>query len=153
MQRDTAGQSTGNGATAAPSAAAAHAPDTYRLRHAAFAIMSATLPTVAVLVVIGFWSAARGGHVNWDQPVKHGANAAIVLFEVMISRLPATSTWVVFPLTYSTVYTVFMNIYDAIDGDWPYDLANSGQCVHLSGYITVPFLVVVAYFALCAPST
>jgi hypothetical protein len=85
-----------------------------------------------------------------SQPIKHGANAAVLLLEVAISRLPMTTTWVIFPLAYTTIYTFFVFIYWAIDMRWPYENIDFRVCLHLAGYVAVPIVVTIVFFILCA---
>ena len=73
-----------------------------------------------------------------------------MLLEVLISRLPVTSTWVLFPLAYSTTYTVFMTVFWSIDGNRPYDEVNAQKCRSLAFYAWAPILVIGFYALLCA---
>lgn len=50
----------------------------YKTRHMIYAILTAIMPTATVAVAVGYWAAVRNpDNFQWDQPVKHGANAVV----------------------------------------------------------------------------
>ena len=131
----------------------ADAAPRYTLLDKFFAVLTAVLPTATVIVAVGYWAAVRGsiGEVYLDEPIKHGVNAVIMLAEVMLTRLPVTTTWVVFPVLYLAVYTIFQVIYWAGSEDWVYERTDFRNCVILPGYFLLPIVAVGVFFAMCAP--
>lgn len=125
----------------------------YTPLHKVFAVLSAILPTASVIVTVGYWAAVRevGGRIFLDEPIKHGANAAVLLTEVVISRLPITTTWVVFPVGYLAVYTIFQVIYWAGSEKWVYGRTDFRDCVILPGYFLLPIVAAGVFFLMCDP--
>jgi hypothetical protein len=127
----------------------------YGLLHKFFAVLSAILPTASILVTVGYWAAVRkgpgGGAVFVDEPIKHGGNAVITLVEIMISRLPMTSTWAAWPVWYINAYTIFQVIFHAIRNEWVYAGTDFRQCRSLPAYLILPLGTLFVYAALYAP--
>lgn len=80
----------------------------------------------------------------------HGGTQ-VMLIEILISRLPMTTTWMLFPLAYSTIYTIFMIFHWSIDGVWIYKRTDITQCSNIYGYIFAPMFVLLVYYVLCVP--
>ena len=124
----------------------------YNAGHVFYAILTAIMVTGAATVAIGYWAVIRvPDDLNWEDPIKHGANAVVLLIELLISRLPMTTTWLVFPVGYTCLYTIFMILHHKIDGDWVYRRTNVDRCSNVTGYIFAPIFVTIVFFALCAP--
>lgn len=126
-------------------------PQSYTLLHKAFAVLSAVLPTACVIVTLTYWAALAGQRVYLEEPITHGANAAIMVAEVALTRLPVTTTWVVFPVGYLAAYALFQIIYWAGTEQWVYPRTDFRDCDIAPGYFALPFSGVVVYALMCAP--
>lgn len=82
--------------------------------------------------------------------LKHGGTALLLMIEVLISRVPFTTTWVLWPVLYTVAYAIFMWIYWAVADDWVYDVLDWRKPTSLVYYAILPFLQVVAFFIECA---
>jgi hypothetical protein len=129
-------------------------PVLYDHLHSMFAALSAIVLTASPLVAIGFWGAVKeqSERVHFEAVLKHGGTAAVLLLELLISKLPVTSTWVVFPSTYVLIYTFFMLAFHAVEQEWVYSRTDFRRCRDLPGYVVVPLVVVGMHATLCAPA-
>jgi hypothetical protein len=87
--------------------------------------------------------------VDFLNVLKHGLTAVLLNVEIIISRVPFTTTWVLAPLLYTLVYSFFMFIYWASAHEWVYDVLDWRQPINLAYYAIVPIFQVVAFFIEC----
>jgi hypothetical protein len=87
-----------------------------------------------------------------ENVMKHGGSALLLTVECCLSRVPITSTWMIFPVVYTTTYSVFLWIYWGIADEWVYktlDWRKPGNFVY---YVILSLLQVVVFWLMCAPS-
>jgi hypothetical protein len=84
---------------------------------------------------------------------KHGGTITMLIIELWLANTPLTSVWIVFPTMYSCFYLLFMWIYYAFSNHWVYDVLDFLDAGNLVYYIALPFLVLAAFWIMCASPT
>ena len=89
--------------------------------------------------------------ILFEDYLKHGFTAAWLLVEFAISRLPVTSTWVIFSVVYAIVYATFLWIWWAAEEKWVYSVLDWRCPVNLAYYVAVAGLVMLTFWIMCDP--
>jgi hypothetical protein len=85
--------------------------------------------------------------VRWDAPIEHGASAALLLADLLLSRTPIVSYHCQAPLLFVTAYAAFMWAWAGATGEWLYEI-RWDEGADLVGYAVLAVFVGLSFLLL-----
>jgi hypothetical protein len=88
--------------------------------------------------------------IDFEDVLKHGITAFLMIVEMLIGRVPIVSTFILPAVIYAICYAIFLWIYWAAADEWVYRVLDWRKPGHLAYYLAVVVLVVVCFWIMCA---